>query len=124
MSDIGTKIDALYALRAKRLELEKVVEEHKQQEANWKLEILAQLNEAGLRGAKGMSATVSVTHKTKPQVTDWHLVYDYIRETGNLELLHKRVTEGLWTSMREDGVEVPGIEAVTLTDLSLTKGAK
>lgn len=122
--DIGIRIDALYALRAKRLELEKVVEEHKQQEQNLRAEILAQLNDAGLRGAKGMTATVAITHKTKPQVTDWTLVYDYIRETGNLELLHKRVTEGLWSSMREDGIDIPGIEAMTLTDLSLTKGSK
>ena len=122
--NIGTLIDSLYALRAKRLELEKVVEGHKQEEQRMRDEIIAILNTTGLRGAKGMAATAALVHKTKPQVTDWDQVYNYIRSTGEFGLLHKRITEGLWGALREDGFTVPGTEPIVLTDLSLTKGAK
>ena len=122
--NIGLKIDSYYTLRAKRLELEKSVDSLKQEEADMKADIIAELHESSLNGAKGAIATASVTHKTKPKVTDWELVYDYIKETGNVELLHKRLTEGLWASMQEDGIEIPGVEPMVLTDLSLTRSTR
>ncbi len=119
--DIGSKIDALYTARSIRLKLEKEIEALKKQEAEAKQEILTLLQDASLQGAKGAVATATVTHKVKPTVTDWDQVYAFIKEKDMLPLLHKRLTEGLWDSLREDGITVPGTESMVLTDLSLTK---
>lgn len=119
--ELGTRIDALYALRATRLLLEKDIDALKKQEAEAKQEIIDALKAANMQGGKGAAATASITYKTKPQVTDWDAVYAFIKKKDMPSLLHKRLTEGLWQSLQDDGIVVPGTEAMTLVDLSLTK---
>lgn len=119
--DIGTKIDTLYNLRKQRLEIEKQVNELKLQEATCKADIIEQLRAVSLEGAKGSIATAAITHKTKPNVVDWDSFYKYVSDNQMFELLHKAVTVSLWSSLRDDGIDVPGTEPVTVVDLSLTK---
>ena len=119
--DIGQKIDALYQLRAQRLEIEKQVNELKAHEAAAKQEIIDTLKSLSLEGAKGTAATAAITYKVKPNVTDWDAFYAYIKRENMFELLHKAVTVSLWTSLKDDGTIVPGTEPVALVDLSLTK---
>lgn len=121
---VGELIDGLYELRAQRLAIEKQVEELKARETSTKEEILFLLREGGLEGAKGAVATAAITYKTKPNVTDWDAVYNFIRDQDMLSLLQKRLTVTLWAALQEDGVTVPGVESITLPDLSLTKSKR
>jgi hypothetical protein len=122
--DLGQQIDDLYALRAKRLELEKTLTELKSNEAELKAMLIEALKEGGLEGAKGQTATASLQYKVTPNVTDWEAVYAFIQSQGMFELLHKRITTTLWTALRDDGVTVPGTEPIALVDLSLTKSKR
>jgi hypothetical protein len=119
--DIGQKIDALYATRAQRLEIEKQVNALKAQETATKAEIIEQLKSLSLEGAKGSAATAAITYKVKPSVTDWDAVYKYIADNNMFELLHKAITVSLWTALQDDGIVVPGTEPMPIVDLSLTK---
>ena len=121
---IGNLIDGLYDLRTQRLAIEKQVEELKARETATKEEILFLLKESGLEGAKGETATASIQYKIKPNVTDWDSVYSYIRENDMFALLQKRLTTTLWAALQEDGITVPGTEAIAITDLSLTKSKR
>jgi hypothetical protein len=117
-------IDGLYDLRAQRLAIEKQVTELKLRETATKEEILSILNEQGLNGAKGLTATAAITHKTVPLVTDWEQVYAFIRDQDMFALLQKRLTVTLWSALAEDGVAVPGTEPQVVTDLSLTRSTR
>jgi hypothetical protein len=123
-NDIGIQIDALYALRAQRIDLEKDIENLKKQETSIKEAILEALGSMGLEAATGNTATASIKHSTRPQVTDWDAVYTYIQENRMFELLHKRLTTTLWAALLEDGFTVPGTEPMAVTELSLTKSRR
>lgn len=122
--DIGTAIDRLYNLRATRLDLEQDVKALKAQEIELKGEILTALNDSSLKGAKGSLATASVQYKTTPNVTDWDAVYSYIEQTARFALLHRRISSNLWEAIVQEEGDIPGIEAQTIVDLSLTKSTR
>ena len=121
---VGTKIDMLYQARKERLELEREVDTRKAEEKRLSEEIIADLKNNGLDGARGTSATAAISHKVRPNVIDWDSVYAYITEHGMFELLHKRITSTLWEAMVSDGDAVPGIVPEEYETLSLTKAAK
>jgi hypothetical protein len=66
-------------------------------------------------------ASVSIKKTQSVNVTDWGKFHEYILETGNLALLHKRVSSGACLEHIEAGETLPGIEQIEVSDLSLTK---
>jgi hypothetical protein len=44
---------------------------------------------------------------------------DYIRETGSLDLLHRRLTESAVSARWAEGVNIPGVSVHTKHDLKL-----
>lgn len=122
--ELGTMIDQLYQMREQRLAIDKQIAELKSAEAAMKQIIIDTLKADGLEGAKGGVATAAIQYKVKPHVTDWDKVYAFVREQDMFALLYKQITPTLWAALREDGVEVPGIEPMALTDLSLTKSKR
>jgi len=121
---LGTKIDELYALRATRLGVEKEVAELKSKETELKDEIIHILGDTGLGAARGHVATASLKAATKPIITNWREVYDYIKVNDRFDLLHQRISSLAWAELEKDGILVPGTEAFTEVTLSLTKAAK
>lgn len=118
---LGAKIDDLYRKRAARLELEKEVAAAKQQETELQDEIIHMLGDAGLGAGRGETATASLKTSTKPIVTDWSHVYQFIRDNDRFDLLHQRISSLAWSELEKDGILVPGTEAFTEIGLSLTK---
>lgn len=59
----------------------------------------------------GVYGSFHATVKTKkvPRCTDWPGFHAYLRETGNLDMLHKRLTETAVMARLLDGEYVPGI---------------
>jgi len=124
MSDLGTKIDELYALRALRLDLQKKVDACKAEETVMRSNILDLLQEAGLAKASGLMATCGIKHTKEPVVEDWDKVWDYITKTGSFELVQKRISAPAWRELLEAEMLVPGTSAAMVTDLSLTKSTR
>lgn len=122
--DIGSKIDSLYDLRKSRLELETKVKEMKEQESSMRGEIIGLLQDETLEGAKGKTATASLTYSKQPQPVDWDAIYHYIAETGRFALLHRRISAALWQDIHNTEGEIPGIESLDVVDLSLTKSKR
>ncbi len=52
---------------------------------------------------------LAVSHKKVPRVTDWPGFHAYVLSTGNLDMLHKRVTESAVMSRLDAGEYVPGV---------------
>ncbi len=121
MKPIGEVIDDLYALRARRMALSKEVDELKAQEAELRGIIITQLRDIGLDGGKGSTANALITTSTQAQITNWPAFFEYIRETGGGDLVQKRVAIQAVRDRWDSGEEIPGLTAVEVVDLSLTK---
>lgn len=104
--------------RAKRLELERQAREVQSTETllkSWVVEVFrAQEHEGCVIGGR---ITGLITN-TVPAVADKEAFLNYIRETGELDLLQFQVMKSAVEARKEDGVEVPGIEFIDVYNLS------
>ncbi len=124
MNDIGTRIDALYALREQRLGIEKRVKELKEEELQMRNAIFELLASMGLTKASGAMATAGIKVSQVPLVEDWDKFQSYIQETGEFDLLQKRISVTAWRARYDDGVAIPGVSKVEDVDISLTKASR
>jgi hypothetical protein len=118
---IGPLIDALYAARAMRIEKQRDIDAMKSHERTLHQQIMEALEAQGLQKGSGKTATASITVSTVPKVEDWNKLYAYILKTKSFELLHRRIASTAWTDIVDAGKQVPGVSAMEVTDLSLTK---
>lgn len=121
---LGTAVDRVYKLRAKRLLIEKKVEELKKQEAEAKDEIIRELAANRLESATGKTCTASISKNTVPTVKDWSAFHRYIIEHDALDLLEKRAAKGACQARWENEEEIPGVVPTVVVSLSLTKSSK
>ena len=121
MSKLGELIDEVHAARAKRLEAQQAVDEMKSHEEKLKKEIIALLKDAAAEGATGSTANARITKKVVPTVKDWAALYQYIQSTQAWDMLDKRCNAAAFRARLDDGVEVPGVEAYEVEDLSITR---
>jgi hypothetical protein len=79
------------------------------------------LKKQGLEKGSGKSATASIKKTIVPVVEDWKKTYAYIHKNKAFELLHRRLASTAWSEVIEAGGKVPGVAALEVEDLSLTK---
>ena len=123
-NELGAAIDRLYSNREQRLSLERTIKDLKSDELALRQEILACLEESGLSKASGGLATAGRKITTIPIVTDWDSVYGYIKDHDRFDLVQKRISVLAWRDLHNDGVNVPGTEAVEDIDITLTKASR
>ena len=121
---VGALIDELYVLRADRLELSKKIDVLKTQEAQLRAKIIAQLRDVDLASGSGQIATGSITTSKEARMLDWNEFWQWAVEHDARDVIQKRVSITAIRERWEAGVEVPGLEAVEVADLSLTKRRK
>lgn len=124
-SKLGAKIDAVYKLRAERIEYqheaEKKIDSFKEREKRLKGAIISELREQKLAKGSGSVCTATITQQVFPQVTDWDRVYAWVKKTGAFEIFEKRISRAAFKERYEAGEGVPGVDAREEEDLSLTK---
>jgi hypothetical protein len=122
--DIGTRIDAVYELRAERLKLQRQVDEIKLKETLEKESIREELGTMGLAKASGSLCTAGLTCKTVGIVENWDQVYDFIKDTDAFDLMQRRLSNDAWKARLDSGILIPGTYANEQWDLSLTKSSR
>jgi len=123
-TDLGSAIDALYALREMRLCYERKAKELKEEETKARSTILETLEVSGLQKASGQTATCGIKTSTIPIVTDWDEVFNYIKSHDRFDLVQKRISVLAWRETYENEGLIPGTEAVEDVDISLTKSSR
>lgn len=118
---LGECIDSLYLARSKRLALDKELEEMKKVESALREHIKHNFDEADLNGAKGKIATATLTTLYQPTATNWDLVFEYIRKNRAFDLLQKRLSATACRARWDNKKDIPGVERIPVTDLSVTK---
>lgn len=79
-----------------------------------------QLEKGGVESGTYGSYILTAKPKDVPRCTDWSLLHAHIKETGEFDLLHKRLTESAVMARRKDGVYLPGMVYDTKVSYTIT----
>lgn len=111
---------ALYlSVQESRKEADKVAKELKKDEMLIKERIMIILDEKD--GIVYGDHAFTRTEKIVASITDWHKLQEFIAETGNFQILQRRIKDAAIKELASDGVKVPGTEPLTTFDLSIRK---
>ena len=118
LKELMLLVDEASTVETERLALDRRSKELKKVEEDYKARILQAMGLLGLRTINGASGRVaSIRTTVEPVVSDWPVTLQYIRETGNLDLLHKRLTASAVKLRWADGLTIPGVEQYEDTKL-------
>ena len=129
---IGQMADSYYEARAARLVLAKQLDDLKGKEAVAEQMLMAALRAQGLEGAKGDVCTAAIKRTTEVAVVkdaDGNPIgrdefLDYMLATSDPALLQFRPSLTRCKELWDAGVQVPGVRAIQVESLSLTKVKK
>lgn len=122
---VGELIDKVYQARAKRLALERQVEELKLAEVDLKQQVIDTLRAGKLESARGKLATATVGKRRRLIVENWSMFWTWARKDKGGNYVQKRVASEAvneWLSEHKGGV-VPGLGYFDDWELSLTKAS-
>lgn len=116
---LGTMIDQLEGIRAKKRKAQVTVDELDEQYKALDALIQARLQEEGMGKASGKKATASLSSTVVANVIDWDKLFAYVKKTGYFHLFQRRISDPAFRELAEKKA-VPGIEPFTKLTLSLT----
>lgn len=117
---VSAKVDELYTLRAERLEIQKKVDEIKDQEAEIKAYLVGQLSGSG-RGIAGQLAIARLKVNRVASVSAWPKFYEYIRKNKAFELLQRRLNNSAVLDRYAEEGGLPGVGIQEIEEISITK---
>jgi hypothetical protein len=123
MSTFGELADKAYALRAKRLALQADVDDLKHEETEIKNQLLEEMPSAGLLLAGGQVAQAKITEKEVVVLKDKMAFLKWVAEDvdGRAILAGSAINTAVVKEHLDDGETIPGIQTITLTQISTRK---
>lgn len=119
---IGRCADEYAEVRAVRLAMDKEVERVKTRESEIREHIINNLSKSDDTGAAGLRYRAQIVLKKTFKATDWGVLHSWIRKNDRFDLLQKRLNDTAAKDFAEaEGRPVPGTEAVSVPDVSITK---
>lgn len=113
--------DLRYTVREQRKAIEKCAELLKKVQTELDEYFIANLPKSDASGVAGQVARIQLGRKIIPQVADWDAFYKHVQDTGEFELLQRRLNEGAMRERLEAKVLVPGTTTFTAVTVSCTK---
>jgi hypothetical protein len=105
-------------MRAKRLELNRLMEAAQKQETLLKSYAIEVFRAQKLEGVMIDGRITSLNTKNVATVSDKEALVNFIRETGDISLLQFRLATGTVDEYVENDLKVPGVEFIDVYDLS------
>lgn len=122
--ELANLVDSHQATRKERLRLEREARVLQSRENSLKAELLHVMISQAMEEIEGTDVTLQHYKKTKVKATDWNAIHEYIRDTGAIDLVQRRLTESAVTARLEDGFLVPGIDIVQEDDFNIIPKGK
>lgn len=119
-SVLGTQIDKLTRLRAKRMKKQREVDAFKKEESLLTADIQGAMLKGKLYKSSGRMGTFSLKEVIVPKVDDWRALHQFIRQSDKFELLQKRLGTEAYRELIEDGVVPPGTTPEKIWKATLT----
>src|SRR5262245_59568569 len=117
-AELDRLIDRFMLLDEERKLLQKQADNKKAEAERYYNEIILQMTNGGIQTYPGTHAICSMWQNVEPKAEDWPAIYKHIQETGEFELLHKRLTGSAIKERWDAGVEVPGVERYPVIKLT------
>lgn len=116
---IEQAVDALLKLRANKTKLEKRLKVLKTGEEALEKYLLGALAEHKLDKTTVHGVTIAPLARIVPHAVDWEQIHAWVRETGDLSILHRRLSAERLRELAEDDNLPPGVKMVELIELSV-----
>lgn len=118
---LGGCADRLFRLKNDRRKAQRRVDEIKAEEREIVEHLIKQLSKSRATGVAGRFCRVQIKQSKVPTVSSWPKFYEYITETGQFDLLQKRIATTAVRDRWENEEVVPGVQPFTKTELALLK---
>jgi hypothetical protein len=106
-------------LRERRARAQREVDTMYEAEQLLKEQLIGEMITRGNQAIVEDGLQLVLTRKEAPVVIDWPVVIDYIRRTGQLDLLHRRLTESAVAARWAEGEAIPGVVSQPKYDVKL-----
>lgn len=114
-------IDTYRDVRELRLEKDKDAAELKELENFAKKTLIDNIPADGAEGLSSLRFRAEITKKPTARATDFLAVFNYAAANDRADFIERRINAKNVREALDSGVEVPGVEKFTVTDLSVTK---
>ena len=119
---LGRCADFYHVVRTLRLAMEKEAEEVKARETEIREYIIDNLSKSQDTGVAGLTHRAQIVMKAAVKVTEWPLVWAWVRKNDRFDMLQKRLAEtAVKDWMEQEKRVLPGTEVVNVPDVSITK---
>lgn len=118
VTDLAKMADEYWSARSQRLELEKQIKPIKEREDGLQAAILDAMTKLQVTAIGGTLVQLTTKTTYEPTVEDWPSFYSYIKETGEFDLLYRRVNAAAVKQRWEEGLSITGVQKFPVTKLS------
>ena len=117
--NINELIDQFVATKAKREDLSEEVKQCTKQLAELEKDIMDLMSHAGISQAANDKASCTMKLNRHPAIDDWNTFYKYVAESGQFELLHKRLSSTAFRERWDAGEAIPGTTTSDVWELTV-----
>tara|TARA_R100000697_G_C5436036_1_gene194056 strand:- start:177 stop:551 length:375 start_codon:yes stop_codon:yes gene_type:complete len=111
LKDLYNERELLKELQSKEKAAKQVINE-------LETRIIVNLENQGVDRIGNDVCTVSIKKEIVPTVEDWDSVHQHIIDTGQFELMQKRMSATAYRELQQMGQEVPGVVSTELTRMN------
>src|SRR5665213_3635166 len=116
----GRCADLYHDVREIRLSMQKEVDVIAAREAELRDHIIDTLAASDDTGAAGQRYRAQIVTKSKPKVEDWNTFCAWVAVNGRFDCLQRRTSDKAVMDMIDAGEPPPGVERMTVKDVSIT----
>ena len=113
--------DQWWTLRIIRLNMQRELDDIAKQENNAKQALIDSLVNTGSTAIGGLLVSVAHKRTDKPRATDWDAVWQWAKKHDAPDIYQRRLGENAVKERWADGIEIPGVEAFPVDDISYHK---
>ena len=114
----GGIVDRLYDIKLRKTRANKIIALIEEEEKRLQNALIDVLDKDDTTGVSGKLGRATITMKKVPYAKDWNAVHKYIIQTGEFDLLQKRLST---TAVEERDTPIPGIEFLNVKKVNLRK---
>ena len=114
-------LQTLFDMREKRLSLQRQVDKMEQDEKDLRYTLTNRMVSDNALTTSENGYVAKRKTVIAPIVTNWTATLDFIRSTGQVDLLQKRLTESAVKARWDSGVDIPGVDKLVNHTVTITK---
>lgn len=114
-------LEQYHSLREQRLALQRQADALEQKEKDIIYEITTKMVSSDISTLIDGGYKAVMVIKPQALATNWPAILDFIKQTGAVDLLQKRLTESAVKARWDSGVDVPGVDRSEKHVITVTK---